>query len=77
MSTTETGYPVQFAVDYPDRPLNRLTSAFRIFTVIPIVIVLGALGGSSYSWDSHWGDTGARRRKPRRAASACWCSPPS
>ena len=31
MSTTETGYPVQFAVDYPDRPLNRLTSAFRIF----------------------------------------------
>ena len=49
MSTTETGYPVQFAVDYPDRPLNRLTSAFRIFTVIPIAIVLGAIGSSSYS----------------------------
>ena len=46
-----TGYPVQFSVDYPDRPLNRLTSAFRIFTAIPIVIVLGALGSnSSYSW---------------------------
>ena len=27
----------------PDRPLNRLTSAFRLFTVIPIAIVLGAL----------------------------------
>jgi hypothetical protein len=51
MSTTETGYPVQFAVDYPDRPLNRLTSAFRIFTVIPILIVLGALSGNgSYTW---------------------------
>ena len=49
MSTTETGYPVQFAVDYPDRPLNRLSSAFRIFTVIPIAIVLGTIGSSSYS----------------------------
>jgi len=24
-------YPVEYDVDYPDRPLNRLTSAFRIF----------------------------------------------
>jgi hypothetical protein len=39
-------YPVQFAVEYPDRPLNRLTTAFRIFTVIPIVIVLAAIGGA-------------------------------
>jgi hypothetical protein len=54
MSTTETGYPVQFAVDYPDRPLNRLTTAFRLFTVIPIAIVLAALGESysSGSYDS-------------------------
>ena len=29
-------YPVQFSVDFPDRPLDRLTSFFRIFTVIPI-----------------------------------------
>jgi hypothetical protein len=33
-------YPVQFAVEYPDRPLNRLTSFFRIFVIIPIAIVL-------------------------------------
>jgi hypothetical protein len=38
-------YPVQFAVEYPDRPLNRLATAFRIFTVIPIFIVLASLGG--------------------------------
>jgi hypothetical protein len=46
-------YPVQLAVDYPDRALNRLTSAFRIFTAIPIVIVLVALEGSngSYTWN--------------------------
>ena len=29
-------YPVTFSVDYPDRKLNRLTTFFRIFTVIPI-----------------------------------------
>jgi len=39
-------YPVKFSVDYPDRPLDRLTTAFRIFTVIPIVIVLAALRAS-------------------------------
>jgi hypothetical protein len=46
------GYPVQFSVDYPDRPLNRLTTAFRIFTVIPIGIVLATIGG--YSGGGGW-----------------------
>ena len=40
-------YPVQFSVEYPDRALNRLSTAFRIFTVIPIAIVLGVIGGYS------------------------------
>ena len=39
-------YPVQCSVDYPGRPLNRLSTAFRIFLVIPIAIVLSA--GSGY-----------------------------
>jgi uncharacterized protein DUF4389 len=38
-------YPVRFSVDYPDRELDRVTSAFRIFTVIPIAIVLAAIEG--------------------------------
>src|SRR3954468_10314351 len=48
------GYPVSFAVDYPDRPLDRVSSAFRIFTVIPIMIVLGALAGGngSFTWNN-------------------------
>jgi Domain of unknown function (DUF4389) len=55
MSSTDQGpgpvppmddeYPVQFGVDYPDRDLNRLSTAFRIFAVIPIAIVLEAIGG--------------------------------
>jgi len=40
-----TGYPVQFSVDYPDRPLGRLSTAFRIFLVIPIAIVLSTVSG--------------------------------
>ena len=42
-------YPVHFAVDYPDRVLNRLTTAFRIFTIIPIAIVIGSISGYSSS----------------------------
>jgi hypothetical protein len=42
-------YPVTFTVDYPDRDLNRLTSFFRLFTVIPIAIVLTAITGYSSS----------------------------
>ncbi len=48
----DAGYPVQFSVDYPDRPLNRLTTLFRIFVVIPIALVLGAVAGSTYQWSS-------------------------
>lgn len=44
-----SSYPVTFSVDYPDRPLNRLSSAFRIFAVIPIAIIIGLLPGSSIS----------------------------
>jgi hypothetical protein len=41
-------YPVQFSVDYPDRPLSRLSTALRIFMVIPVAIVLGTVSGQSY-----------------------------
>src|SRR6266516_1369926 len=50
-------YPVQFSVDYPDRDLNRLTTAFRIFTVIPIAIVLGAVDGATWQWSYPHGYT--------------------
>jgi hypothetical protein len=44
------GYPVQFAVDYPDRELNRVSTGFRIFAVIPIAIVLATVSGSTYNY---------------------------
>jgi hypothetical protein len=50
-------HPVRFAVDYPDRDLNRLTTAFRIFTVIPIAIVLGSIMGYQAEYYDAGGDT--------------------
>ena len=51
----DAGYPVQFSVDYPDRPLDRLTSAFRIFTVIPIAFVLATVAGGSFQTSGRGG----------------------
>jgi hypothetical protein len=53
---TMSDYPVRFNVDYPDRDLNRLTTFFRIFMLIPIAIVLGAITGFSTSYEGS-GDT--------------------
>lgn len=52
-------YPVSFSVDYPGRALNRVTSFFRIFTVIPIAIVLGTVSGGTWQWSYSNGTTGA------------------
>jgi hypothetical protein len=51
-------YPVRLTIDYPDRALNRLTTGLRIFTVIPIAIVLGSISGYSAQYGGH-GGTGA------------------
>lgn len=50
-------YPVTFSVDYPERELNRLTSFFRVFTVIPIAIVLTAITGYTSSYEGVDGTT--------------------
>src|SRR3712207_2613025 len=51
MNTTapQPAYALTLDVEYPDRPLNRLTSAFRLFTLIPIAIVLTTLGAITAS----------------------------
>ena len=52
-------YPVMFSVDYPDRELDRLTSFFRIFAIIPIAIVLGTVAGGTWEWSYGHGATAA------------------
>ena len=46
-SPTTPAYPVTLTIDYPDRSLNRLTTFFRIFTLIPIVIIAVLVSGGS------------------------------
>jgi hypothetical protein len=41
-------YPLSFDVPYPDHDLNRVSTGFRIFAVIPIAIVLAAVGGTGW-----------------------------
>ncbi len=41
-------YPLTFSVDYPDRSLNRISTAFRIFTIIPIAILAATIEGGGF-----------------------------
>jgi hypothetical protein len=54
--TAPAPHPVTFAVDYPDRDLNRVSTALRIFAAIPIAIVLAAVGGGP---GGQWGHNGS------------------
>ncbi|MXY42617.1 MAG: DUF4389 domain-containing protein [Dehalococcoidia bacterium] len=45
----DNAYPVQFNVDYPEGPRNRLTALVRIILAIPILIVVALVSGYSSS----------------------------
>jgi hypothetical protein len=59
-SPTPPAYPATLTIDYPDRPLNRLTTFFRVFVVIPIAIILALVSGANFDlhgmhgWDWHF-----------------------
>jgi hypothetical protein len=50
-------YPVRFSVDYPDRALDRVTTAFRIFVAVPIFILLATVSGGLWQWSHGKGVT--------------------
>jgi len=52
-------YPANLEVEYPDRPLNRLTTFLRLFTLVPIAIVLATVSGT----ETYFSDTGAQTTK--------------
>ena len=43
MANRSAEFPATLEIDYPDRELNRLTTFFRPFTVIPIAIILALI----------------------------------
>ena len=40
MQSMTSNYPVEFDIEYPDRPLDRLSTAFRLIFAIPILVLL-------------------------------------
>jgi Domain of unknown function (DUF4389) len=50
MQTEDTAQPSRLTIDYPDRELNRLTTFFRLFVAIPILIVLASVAGGAGEW---------------------------
>jgi hypothetical protein len=43
MADVPVAFPATLEIDYPDRPLDRLTTFFRPFTAIPITIILALI----------------------------------
>jgi len=50
MADKPENYPATLSIDYPERPLDKLTTFFRLITIIPIAIVLDMVSGSVYQW---------------------------
>jgi hypothetical protein len=48
MAAQTAPYAATLSIDYPDRSLNRLTSFFRLITVIPILVILAFLVGTTF-----------------------------
>ncbi len=56
MTTPVPGaYPARLEIQYPDRPLDRLSTFLRLLYAIPILIVLALVSGGTFEWQS--GDT--------------------
>jgi hypothetical protein len=57
---TTPAYPARLEIDYPEQ-LDRVSTLFRLFMVIPIAIVLGVLSANSTAtWTTETGETVTR-----------------
>ena len=52
-----TTYPITFSVDYPDRPLDRTSTAFRLVIALPVLALLAVVSGSMSLWSSDTGES--------------------
>ena len=68
--TQASAYPVQLSVEYPDRNLDRWTTAFRLIWAIPILILVATIEGDpTAGWDTQ--GQGSRSRSAAQPCSSC------
>ena len=48
----DSSYPVRFAVDYPDRPLGRASTAFRAVLALPVLVLMAVVSGEVWEWST-------------------------
>lgn len=46
MNIATAPQPARLTIDYPDRPLDRLSTLLRLFYAIPVVVLLGLIGAT-------------------------------
>ena len=51
MSDKSTPYPAGLTVDYPEKPLDQVTTLLRLFTAIPIVMLLAMVSGGVIEYE--------------------------
>ena len=52
MTQGQNPYPVQLSVDYPEKPLDRLSTFFRLIAIIPIGIIIALVSGQWQDQDT-------------------------
>ena len=53
MDSGREAYPVDLTIDYPDHELNRVTTFFRAFTLVPIAILFALVSGPTLHVGHH------------------------
>jgi hypothetical protein len=49
---TTIDYPASLSIDYQEGPRDKLTTFFRPFVAVPILIVVGLLSGGGVDWEA-------------------------
>ena len=64
MSSSADPHAARLTIDYPDRDLDRVSTALRLVFAIPVMIVLGVVAG---------GVPGDTEGASAPSLAGCWC----
>jgi hypothetical protein len=50
MVEVQKTYPASLSIDYPDKPLDKISTFFRLIMIIPIFIIFSMVNGGVFEW---------------------------